>query len=233
MKVMILAAGKGKRLRPITNRIPKPLVRINGVPILAHHFEKLYVAGFRQVFVNISYLGHLIMKEFGNSYKGLNICYSLEPDPPLETAGGILFARPWGINNKPFLVINADVWCDWNVRNAEMIANGKKFENKLAHLVLIDRTVNEEGDFYMQNNLLYTKNDKSNNISKKLTYSGIGVYKPGIFNQKNRGKSSKLRTLLEKAINNEQVSGEKHTGCWFDIGTTERLEKLREFTKKE
>ena len=233
MKVMILAAGKGKRLRPITNRIPKPLVRINGIPILAHHFEKLYVAGFKQVFVNISYLGHLIMKEFGNSYKGLNICYSLEPDPPLETAGGILFARPWDINNKPFLVINADVWCDWNVRNAERIANGKKFENKLAHLVLIDRTVNEEGDFYMQNNLLYTKNDKSNNISKKLTYSGIGVYKPGIFNQKNRGKSSKLRTLLEKAINNEQVSGEKHTGCWFDIGTTERLEKLREFTKKE
>ena len=118
---MILAAGKGKRLRPITNRIPKPLVRINGIPILAYHFEKLYVAGFRQVFVNISYLGHLIMKEFGNSYKGLNIRYSLEPDPPLETAGGILFARPWDITNKPFLVINADVWCDWNVQNAERV----------------------------------------------------------------------------------------------------------------
>ena len=233
MKVMILAAGRGKRLRPITNRIPKPLVRINGIPILAYHFEKLYVAGFKQVVVNISYLGHLIMKEFGNSYKGLHICYSLEPDPPLETAGGILFARPWDISNKPFLVINADVWCDWDIRNAEIIANAKKFENKLAHLVLIDRTINEEGDFYMQNNLLYTKNEKSNNFSKKLTYSGIGVYRPGIFNQKNRGKTSKLRPLLEKAINSEQVSGEKYAGCWFDIGTTERLEKLREFTKKE
>ena len=100
-------------------------------------------------------------------------------------------------------------------------------------MVLIDRTINDEGDFYMQNNLLYTKNKKSNKFKKKLTYSGIGVYKPGIFNQENRGKSSKLRALLEKAIRKEQVSGEKHAGCWFDIGTTERLKKLREFTKKD
>ena len=95
MNAMILAAGRGKRLMPLTKHIPKPLVRINGKPILAHHLESLHAAGIADVIINVSYLGHLIVEEFGYRYKGLKIFYSFEPSPPLETAGGIAFAKPW------------------------------------------------------------------------------------------------------------------------------------------
>ena len=118
MNAMILAAGRGKRLMPLTKHAPKPLVRINGKPILAYHLERLHTAGIVDVIINVSYLGHLIVEEFGYRYKGLRIFYSFEPSPPLETAGGIAFAKPWVLSNQPFLVINSDILCDWPLSRA-------------------------------------------------------------------------------------------------------------------
>ena len=132
---MILAAGRGKRLMPLTKYVPKPLVKINGKPILAHHLERLHTAGIVDVIINVSYLGHLIVEEFGYRYKGLRIFYSFEPSPPLETAGGIAFAKPWVLSTQPFLVINSDILCDWPLSKAFKISSSEILDEKLAYLV--------------------------------------------------------------------------------------------------
>ena len=121
---MILAAGLGKRLKPITNKIPKPLIEIDGVSPLKRHLEKLDKANFKNVTINVSHLGYKICKKFGNSFgKNLRIKYSFEPSRPLETAGGIAFAEPWHENWEPFLVINGDIFCNWDFTEAHKLAS--------------------------------------------------------------------------------------------------------------
>ena len=227
MNAMILAAGRGKRLMPTTKHIPKPLVRIDGKPILAHHLEQLYNAGIANVIVNVSYLGHLIVEEFGYKYKELNIFYSFEPAPPLETAGGIAFAKPLNLLSQPFLVINADILCDWPISKAFKISSSKLFDKKLAYLVLT-KTQSLSGDFHLVGKTVFNNiNDCIGTNNYKLTFAGIGIYRPELFQCVKRGTSEKLRDILIPAVERGLIVGELHQGIWEDIGTNERLENAK------
>ena len=227
MNAMILAAGRGERLMPLTKHIPKPLVRINGKPILAHHLESLHDAGIVDVIINVSYLGHLIVEEFGYRYKGLRIFYSFEPAPPLETAGGIAFAKPWALSDQPFLVINSDILCDWPLSKAFKISSSEILEEKLAYLVLT-KTQSLPGDFHLiGKTVLNDINDPIGANYYKLTFTGIGIYRPQFFQQIKRGTFGKLKDILVPAVENGLVIGELHKGIWEDIGTNQRLQDAK------
>ena len=212
---------------PITKHIPKPLVRINGEPILVHHLERLYSAGIVNVVINVSYLGHLIVEEFGYKYKGLNIFYSFEPSPPLETAGGIAFAKPLNLLNQPFLVINADILCDWPLSEAFKIYSSKILDGKLAYLVLT-KTQSLSGDFHLvEKTVCNTINDCTVTNNYKLTFTGIGIYRPQFFQHIKRGTYGKLKDVLIPAVEKGLVMGELHQGIWEDIGTSARLKTTK------
>ena len=229
MNAMILAAGRGRRLMPLTNHIPKPLIKLNGESILAHHFEQLNSSGFHNVFVNISYLGHLIVKEFGYRYKGLKISYSFEPYPPLETAGGISFAQPWNLSNHPFLVINSDIVCDWPLTKVFKISSKKLQGGKLAYLVFTN-SLSQKGDFYLSKNIVSNRiNNNSPDKAEKLTFTGIGVYKPEFFRDVKRGTSCTIKKILVPTIEKGLVIGEHHKGVWHDIGTPKRLKEATKY----
>ena len=234
MNAMILAAGRGERLMPLTKHIPKPLVRINGKPILAHHLESLHAAGIVDVIINVSYLGHLIVDEFGYRYKSLKIFYSFEPSPPLETAGGIAFAKPWVLSTQPFLVINSDILCDWPINKAFKITSSKLFDKKLAYLVLT-KTQSLSGDFHLVGKTVFNNlNDPIGVNDYKLTFTGIGIYRPQFFRQVKRGTFGKLKDILIPAVERGLVLGELHQGIWEDIGTNERFENAKsKYGKKE
>ena len=233
MNAMILAAGRGERLMPLTKHIPKPLVRINGKPILAHHLESLHNAGIIDVIINVSYLGHLIVEEFGYRYKDLNIFYSFEPSPPLETAGGIAFAKPLNLSSQPFLVINADILCDWPISRAFKISSSKILDEKLAYLVLT-KTSALSGDFHLVGNTVFNNlNDHIGANNYKLTFAGIGIYRPDFFQNIKRGTSEKLRDILIPAVEKGLVMGELHQGIWEDIGTNKRLESAKRKHEKK
>ena len=227
MNAMILAAGRGERLMPLTKDIPKPLVRINGKPILAHHLESLHYAGIVDVIINVSYLGHLIVEEFGYRYKSLKIFYSFEPSPPLETAGGIAFAKPWALSDQPFLVINSDILCDWPLSKAFEISSSEILDKKLAYLVLT-KTQSLSGDFHLVGKKVCNNiNDCIGANNYKLTFTGIGIYRPQFFQQIKRGAFGKLKDILIPAIEKGLVMGELHKGVWEDIGTNERFEDAK------
>ena len=224
---MILAAGRGKRLMPLTKHIPKPLIRINGKPILGYHLERLYSAGVVNVVINVSYLGHLIVEEFGYEYKGLNIVYSFEPSPPLETGGGIAFAKPLNLSSQPFLVINADILCDWPLSRAFKISSSKILDEKLAYLILT-KTSSLSGDFHLVGNTVFNNlNGHFGTNNNKHTFAGIGIYRPEFFRYVKRGTSVKLRDILIPAVEKGLVMGELHQGIWEDIGTNERLKNTK------
>jgi len=229
---MILAAGRGKRLMPLTSHTPKPLIKFDGIPILAHHFENLQKAGFLNVYVNISYLGHLILQEFGYNYKGLRIFYSFEPYPPLETAGGITFAKPWGLSEYPFLVINADIICDWPITKAFKIGSQEINGKKLAYLILTNNPL-EKGDFCLKKNYVTDTPALPYEHSKKLTFTGIGIYSPKLFQNIKRGSFCALKKVLVPAIEAGLVKGECHRGLWEDIGSEQRLKRALQICKKE
>tara|TARA_B100000575_G_scaffold294239_1_gene308894 strand:+ start:19391 stop:20116 length:726 start_codon:yes stop_codon:yes gene_type:complete len=231
MNAMILAAGRGNRLMPLTKHIPKPLIKINGKSILRQQLDGLHNAGFLNVVINISYLGHLILKEFGYRHKGLNISYSFEPTQPLETAGGIAFAKPWRLLGQPFLVINSDIICDWPLSKALRISSDGFLKKKLAYLVLTS-SMSHHGDFYLSKNTVFnTVGDQSTNRSHKLTFTGIGIYRPEFFNGVRRGTSRSLRDVLIPAIGEGLVMGEYHDGIWEDIGTKENLKRIENIYK--
>ena len=234
MNAMILAAGRGERLMPLTKHIPKPLVRINGKPILAHHLERLHAAGIVDVIINVSYLGHLIVEEFGYRFKDLRIFYSFEPSPPLETAGGIAFAKPWALSDQPFLVINSDILCDWPLSEAFKIYSSKILDGKLAYIVLT-KTQSLSGDFHLvEKTVCNTINDCTVTNNYKLTFTGIGIYRPQFFQHIKRGTYGKLKDVLIPAVEKGLVMGELHQGIWEDIGTNERFENAKsKYGKKE
>ena len=215
MKAMILAAGRGERMRPLTDSIPKPLLLVAGKPIIQYTIEQLVSAGFNDIVINIAHLGQQIKQVLGNG-KQLNatITYSDEGETALETAGGIIHALPL-LGKKPFLVINGDIANDYPFHSLLH----KKID--LAHLVLIENPEHHpEGDFYLADNqLLATQGQPT------LTYSGIGLYHPDLFKYTEPGKI-KLAPLLRKAMSTQRISGEKFSGFWMDIGTPERLQEL-------
>ncbi len=217
---MLLAAGLGKRLRPLTNKTPKPLIKVAGKPLIEYHLENLKSAGFKEVIINLSHLGEMIEEHLGDGSRfNLEIDYSREGPQPLETAGGIINALPL-LGSKPFLVMNADIWCNHSLSFANLS------HDKLAHLVLVAKPKhNFDGDFAYEFGKIY------NTGKNHLTFSGIGIYSPKIFKDFATEKSA-LAPILRSLVNKQLVSAEYFTGNWFDIGTKERLVEAESFITK-
>jgi|SRR5690625_783328 len=215
MKAMILAAGRGKRMRPLTDTLPKPLLEVGGKPLIVWHIEKLVDAGITQIIINHAWQGHLIEQALGcgNTW-GASLHYSAEPHR-LETAGGIAKALPF-FDQQPFLVINGDIWCDWDVQQAKQCACALKQEAALAWLLMVDNPChNPAGDFSFPDLAAHP-----------LTFAGIGVYRPELFSAIPKNTVYKLAPLLRQALTNNQVIATHYHGEWMDIGTPERLDRL-------
>ena len=222
---MILAAGRGERMRPLTDHTPKPLLKVGGKPLIVWHLENLAKAGFKEIVINHAHLGQQIEATLGDgSHWGLSIEYSPEVFA-LETAGGIANAIHLLTKNnnqtEPFLVVNGDIYTEID------FATIKLAPNMLAHLVLIDNPPQHpQGDFAIQNDLLINKGEPMR------TFSGIGVYHPRLFAQIKRGEPAKLAPLLRQAISENKATAQYYQGVWHDIGTPERLEALNKLTLK-
>lgn len=214
MKAMILAAGRGERMRPLTDHTPKPLLKVGGKSLIAWHLERLAAAGFKDIVINHAHLGVQIENALGNgSQWGVRIQYSPEKIA-LETAGGIANAMPL-LGDAPFLVVNGDVYTDID------FAALKLAPPNLAHLVMVDNPPQHAaGDFTLCNGKL------SVDGTEKLTFSGVGIYAPSLFADVVRGEAAKLAPLLKAAMAQGFVSGSHHQGAWHDIGTPERLQAL-------
>ena len=214
MKAMILAAGRGERMRPLTDHTPKPLLEVGGKALIEYHLIALRQAGIREVIINHAWLGEQIEARLGHGEGyGLQLQYSAEIPAALETAGGIIQALS-RLGSEPFIVINGDIWCDYPLQQLPQQPEG------LVHLVMVDNPPhNPQGDFCLRNGRLQAEGQG------KLTYSGIGVYRPELFAGLEPGIRP-LAPLLKAAMAREQVSGEHYRGQWVDIGTPERLREL-------
>lgn len=215
MKAMILAAGKGERLRPLTLHTPKPLVQAAGVPLIEYHVRALAAAGFRELVINHAWLGQQIEDYLGDGARfGLSILYSAEGEP-LETGGGIFQALPL-LGDQPFLLVNGDIFTDYPFAELRRPLAG------LAHLVLVDNPGHHAvGDFCLHEGRV--RDGQAGQAS--LTYSGIAVLSPALFAGCEPG-AFKLAPLLRQAMASGQVSGERFAGCWVDVGTHERLAEV-------
>ena len=214
MKAMILAAGRGERMRPLTDETPKPLLQVNGRPLIEHHIEALVRGGIGDIVINLSWLGEQIRDQIGDGAKyGINITYSDEGPEALETGGGIFRALTL-LGDEPFWLVNGDVFCayDYEVRGLD--------DGMLGHLVMVPNPVhNEMGDFSLADGLVTTP------ATQTLTYSGMAVLHPDLFNGATDGKFP-LAPLFEGAIERGLLSGELFRGRWADVGTPERLAEL-------
>jgi MurNAc alpha-1-phosphate uridylyltransferase len=215
MKAMILAAGKGERMRPLTLTTPKPLIRAAGVPLIEYHLQALARAGFTEIVINHAWLGQQIEDHLGDGSRfGLSIRYSPEGEP-LETGGGIFRALPL-LGDEPFLVVNGDVWTDYDFHLL------KRPLDTLAHLVLVENPAHHTaGDFILSD----TQVRDAEPGAQTLTYSGIAVLHPLLFKGCTPG-AFKLAPLLRKAMADGQASGERLQGHWVDVGTHERLAEV-------
>lgn len=218
MKAFILAAGRGERMRPLTDHTPKPLLEAGGKPLIVWHLERLAAAGFREIVINHAHLGAQLENTLGDGARwGLHIRYSPEPPGALETAGGIAKALPL-LGDETFLVVNGDVYCDWDFKQAPRLSG------KTAHLVMVANPAHHSGgDFSLDGERVVYANDQ-----QTLTYAGIGVFSPSFFAGIKAGAVMKLRPLLDAAIRLGTLSGERYDGRWVDVGTPERLAELDE-----
>lgn len=235
LKAMILAAGRGERMRPLTDTCPKPLLEAGGKPLIVWHLERLAAAGIREVVINHAHLGQLIEQRLGNGREwGLTLAYSPEPPGALETAGGIARALPL-LGDAPFLVVNGDVYCDWDVARAPALAArlaaasscGTTLAGELAHLVLVPNPPHHpEGDFVLDAATHKVRASPRVTGEQALTYAGIGLYHPALFAGLDGQTPAKLAPLLRAAMTEGRISGERHAGRWEDVGTPERLAAL-------
>ncbi len=227
MKALIFAAGLGERMRPLTDRTPKPLLHADGKPLIVWHLQKLAAIGVREVVVNTSWLAEQFPQTLGDGAQwGLRLAYSYEGPTPLETGGGMLHALSL-LGDAPFLAINGDIWTDYDFARLPREPTGD------AHLVLVDNPPhNPRGDF-----ALAADDAVHSDGASRLTFSGIGVYRGGLFANwrsivgDTEGAQTvpprfKLAPLLRAAMKHERVSGEHHAGRWTDVGTPERLREL-------
>ena len=207
MKAMILAAGRGERMRPLTDHTPKPLLMAGGKPLIVWHLERLAAAGFRDIVINHAHLGEQIEGALGDgSQWGLRIRYSPEPPGALETAGGIATALPL-LGSDPFLVVNGDVYCDWNFNQARQLASAN------AHLVMVANPAHHAGgDFSLDGEcVIYAHGEQT------LTYAGIGIFSPAFFDGVQPGTIMKLRPLLDAALAAGTLTEERYAGRWVDV----------------
>jgi MurNAc alpha-1-phosphate uridylyltransferase len=220
MKAMILAAGRGERLRPLTDTTPKPLIKAGNKRLIEFLIEALVSAGFTDLVINHAHLGEQFEPTLGDGSRyGATIQYSAETEGGLETAGGIINALPL-LGDSPFLVVNGDIWTDFDFNRLRDFT--LKAET-LCHLVLVDNPAhNPDGDFALDvNGKVLASADK------KWTFSGIGIYSPALFSGLEVAKVP-LKPLFDKAISGQQATGELYHGQWSDIGTLERLQQLEQ-----
>lgn len=215
MKAMLLAAGRGERMRPLTDTVPKPLLSVGGKSLIEHQLDKLVTAGFTDIVINHAYLGEQIVQKLGDGTRyGANITYSAEPEI-LGTAGGIVNALPL-LGKNPFLVVNSDVWTDFPFQTL------RQPMSTLAHLVLVPNPKHHPaGDFHLHQGIV------SREQMPKLTFSGVGVYHPDLFTLPMNAPIFGLAPLLIEAMRTQQVSGELFSGTWVDVGTPERLQSIQ------
>ena len=218
MKAMILAAGLGNRMRPLTLTTPKPLLMVGGKPLIVWHIEALKAAGIQDIVINTAWLGHKLHEALGDgSAFGVNIFWSDENEP-LETAGGIQQALPL-LGKEPFLLVNGDIWLRYDFSRLVSKDLGKH----LAHLLLVDNPPQHpNGDF------AFKREGQSWILpqgAEKYTFAGVSVLSPQLFADLPAGKAP-LAPLLRQAITEQLVTGEYHTGAWVDVGTPERLQAL-------
>jgi len=212
---MILAAGRGERMRPLTDHTPKPLLTVGGKPLIVWHIERLARCGIRDLVINHAHLGEQIEQTLGDGSRwGVRIRYSAEGEGrALETGGGIFRALDL-LGQRPFLVINADIWCDIDLGRLDLAAGD------LAHLVMVDNPPHHQrGDFHLADGRLSAGGEP------RLTFSGVGVYAPSLFDGCTPG-AFPLAPLLRAAMQDGRVSGEHHTGYWMDVGTPQRLAEI-------
>ena len=225
---LLLAAGRGERMRPLSDHTPKPLLKIKGKSLLSWHLESLQQAGVQNVVINHAWLGEQIETTLGNGHDfGLSIRYSPEVTA-LETAGGICQALPILKPADFFLVINGDVFSphfpiQGLIQRAEQLRDQEQF---LAHLILVPNPPHHPtGDFYLDRSVVLGEENLNKSLPK-LTFSGIGIYHRRLFDGLIRGESTKLAPILRRAMLNHQISGEKYLGSWHDVGSPERLAEL-------
>lgn len=215
---MILAAGRGERMRPLTDNTPKPLLAVAGKPLIEHTISQLVSAGFTDIVINHAHMGEQIEAALGSGQQfGATIRYSAEGDQALETAGGIINALPL-LGDDTFLVVNGDIATDFPYREL------KNLDVDLAHLILVDNPEHHaRGDFGLNRDGLVTEN-----CLELFTFSGIGLYRPELFSNMPAG-IRKLGPLLRQAMVNHRVTGQKYSGFWMDIGTPDRLQQLDQY----
>ena len=223
----LLAAGRGERMRPLTDELPKPLLTIKNKSLLAWHLEALSAAGIKELVINHAWLGNKIEEVLGDgSQFDLNISYSPEASA-LEMAGGIRKALPLLNPRDYFLVINGDVFCP-NLpihELLEQVSCMRSMQNQaLAHLLMVPNPIQHpEGDFYLKDSQVFNEPVDG---AEKLTFSGIGLYHRDLFKGLELNMAAKLAPLLREAMAKNRVSGEKYTGPWHDVGTPQRLQEL-------
>lgn len=217
MRAMILAAGRGERLRPLTEATPKPLVEAGGKPLIVWHLERLAACGVREAVINVSHLAERIVERLGDGARyGVSIAYSREPEP-LETAGGIANAREL-LGPRPFLLVNGDIYCEFDFSSLLRHELGPR----QAHLVLIPNPPHHPaGDFTLTNGMV------GNAPAPRYTYSGIAVMSQALVSAVKSGAKAPLAPLLRVAAEERRISGQLYTGAWHDAGTLERLEDLK------
>jgi MurNAc alpha-1-phosphate uridylyltransferase len=220
MKAMILAAGLGKRMRPLTDRLPKPLLTVGGKPLIVYHIERLAQLGVTELIINVSHLGHLLEEALGDgSDYDVSITWSREEEP-LETGGALLQAMDL-LGAEPFLLINGDIWTDYPL---QQLLDRQLPEQCLGHLVLVPNPEhNLSGDFTLHGDHLLLNTE----LDAGFTFSGISLLRPQLISTyTERRQSFPLREAFEEAIAHDQLAGEVFRGQWWDIGTPERLAEL-------
>lgn len=212
MKIaMILAAGRGERLRPLTDLTPKALCKVHNIPLIEYHVSKLAMAGFERVVINHAWLGGQIQHHLGNGTRwGIEICYAPEPPGGLETGGGIVNALPL-LGDTPFITVNADIFTDYDFTTLTLRAES------LAHLIVVNKPAYiPQGDFGLSAAGLITNHDR------QYTFAGIACYQPNIFFNLKPGRYS-VTPLLRQLAEEQRLTGSMHTGKWIDIGSPDRL----------
>jgi MurNAc alpha-1-phosphate uridylyltransferase len=213
---MLLGAGRGERLRPLTDRIPKPLVEVAGKALVAWHLERLAAAGVREVVMNVSHLAEAIVERLGDGRRfGVSLSYSREAEP-LETAGGIARALPL-LGARPFLLVNSDIYCEADFAALAATELGER----LGHLVLVPNPPHRaQGDFSLRGGWV------GNSGEPRYTYAGVAVLSPQLVASVRAGEKAPLAPLLRDAAERRRISGERYEGLWQDVGTAERLREL-------
>ncbi|KAA0934929.1 N-acetylmuramate alpha-1-phosphate uridylyltransferase MurU [Psychrobacter sp. ANT_H59] len=229
-QAMILAAGKGTRLRPLTLETPKPLVEVGGQPLIIWHIKALQAAGITDITINASWLADKLMDTLGDGTQfGVQLHWSLEADEPLETAGGIFKALQTGkLKNEPFILVNSDVWTTFDF---SQLVTYELSADQRAHLLLIDNPEhNEGGDFAINNGLA---SEQAIGDADKYTFAGISVVSPRLVDGLVSGQSAALGPLLRQAMIKFQVTAEIMPDNWIDVGTPERLEQVNTFIENK